>query len=194
MGDRIYSNKILEQKAKDIAFKSLFNLFPVNFCWMDSKGIVLGCNQRLIDFLKAKSFNEIIGRPTYEHCNPDAWINTQKVLNSGKTTEFEETHKNPDGTITHFLSVKSPMRSCTGEILGIVNIAIDITERVNHEKELQEAKEISEKANQEKTDFLLNMQHDLRTPFCGIVSVSEFLEHNELDPFKKSFLKDIKES
>jgi signal transduction histidine kinase len=59
------------------------------------------------------------------------------------------------------------------------------------EKELNLAKEKAELANQTKTEFIRNLEHDIRTPLSGIKSVTKYLETIETDPKKKEFLSDI---
>lgn len=44
-------------------------------------------------------------------------------------------------------------------------------------------------AEQAKAEFLMNMNHDIRTPFCGIISIFDSLHTRENDPEKKNWLK-----
>ena len=54
--------------------------------------------------------------------------NDSLVMGNGEVQVFEETVKLPEGTRT-FLSSKSPYRDQTGNIIGVIGIATDITER-----------------------------------------------------------------
>ncbi len=193
MNHKIYSNKTFQLKAKDIALDAIFNLFPVNFCWMDEKGYVLGCNQTLIDCFNINSFKDIIGKHTTEIASDTAWSNTQKVLASGESFVGEEIHLDKNFNTIYFLSMKHPMKDCGGDVIGVVNIAFDITERKTMEMNLRELKEAAELADKVKTEFLVNMRHDLKTPLSGIVTISEFLQNTESESTKKNYLQDIKQ-
>jgi len=192
MKHKIYCSKTFQVKAKDIALDSLFNLFPINFCWMDKNGYVLGCNQQVLDSQEIPSFTDIIGKHTKEIASESAWENTQKVIERGEPVTAEETHLRKDGSTLCFLSMKSPMKDCDGNIIGVVNIALDITERKSMEMNLRLLKEAAELADKVKTEFLTNMRHDLRTPLTGILSISEFLENGEIESSRKKYLKDIR--
>lgn len=52
----------------------------------------------------------------------------------------------------------------------------------------------AEMANQAKSDFISNMQHDLKTPFAGISAIAMILYEMETDVDKKSLLGDLLKS
>lgn len=178
-------------KAKEMAFEALFSLLPINFSWIDREGFLLGCNQYVLDYLGLPDFNSVVGKHTSVIASYEAWENTKKVILSGESMTFEEIHFNCNGGKIYFLSMKSPIKSSDGRVVGVVNIAIDISSRKLIEMELEHEKNIAQSANRAKTEFLLNMRHDIRTPFCGIIGISENLEFHETDIDKKEQLRDI---
>jgi len=52
-------------------------------------------------------------------------------------------------------------------------------------------KEQAEAASRAKTEFIRNMEHDIRTPFSGVWIIAEQLSSEETDPQKKEYLDDI---
>lgn len=189
--NEIYSAYTFQLKAEDVAFNAMFELFPINFSWMDTNGFILGCNQTVLNSLNLNTFFDIIGKHVKDVTSELVWENNKKVLVAGRSITFEEIQPCKDGSNKYYLSIKSPLKSCQGEIIGLVNIAVDVTQQKLLEMELEKAKEAAIVANNIKTEFLANMRHDLRTPLSGVLSISEFLHSNEQDENKKSLLKDI---
>jgi two-component system, cell cycle sensor histidine kinase DivJ len=64
----------------------------------------------------------------------------------------------------------------------IVAVTRDITERKAYERELIEARDLSEQANRAKSRFLANMSHELRTPLNAIIGFSEVMTHEMFGP------------
>lgn len=72
------------------------------------------------------------------------------------------------------------MRDRDGNITGYLAIAQDITERIEKDHALQEAKQFAEQANEAKSSFLANMSHEIRTPMNGIMGLCYMLEQQSM--------------
>ncbi len=57
---------------------------------------------------------------------------------------------------------------------------------IEQNKQLEETKDIANKANSAKTKFLSNMSHDIRTPINGIIGMLEIAENNPDDTEKQA--------
>ena len=56
------------------------------------------------------------------------------------------------------------------------------------EHELRQAKALAEQANVIKTEFMRNMEHDIRTPFNGVLAMASCLRDLETDVTKTAQL------
>lgn len=184
----------LFEYSRDICFESLFNLFHLNFLWVDDKGYVLGCNKEILDFFNMTDVNDIIGKHHLEFSSQSLWETTQEVIKTGNSITAEEILTKENGEPVYFLSMKSPIKAKDGKIIGAVILAVDITDRKKLEFELEKSLEAAQLSDKTKTQFLCNMRHDLRTPLSGILTISEFLESTEEDATKKQYLGDINKS
>jgi len=67
----------------------------------------------------------------------------------------------------------------------------DVTKNKQAEIELAKAKQIAEKANQFKSDFLSNMSHEIRTPMNAIVGLGYLALQTELSSQQQDYIKKI---
>lgn len=191
--------------GKDASFKksaiadnlvNIINCTPGSLYWKDRHGHYLGCNQFMVDTSGLKTVNDIVGKTDF-----DLWPdyaqkiseNDNQVMQTGETLFTEETVKIASGKLMYFTGVKMPLRDESNNIIGVIGNSLDITALKMAEEELKLAKDEAEKSNQLKTEFIRNMEHDIRTPFSGIYSMTKILEEQETDKEKKMWLSSIAE-
>ncbi|CAK0743920.1 two-component system, sensor histidine kinase [Gammaproteobacteria bacterium] len=92
---------------------------------------------------------------------------------------------NIGGDTRYFDSVKVPLRSSDGEIIGLVGISRDVTEMRRHEVALLQAKEAADAANIAKSRFLATMSHEIRTPMNGILGMAQILLAPNIREFER---------
>ncbi|MBO9667839.1 MAG: response regulator [Bdellovibrio sp.] len=70
----------------------------------------------------------------------------------------------------------------TSKDLTFVFVGTDITDRIQSEQALIEAREQAVKASQAKSEFLARMSHEIRTPLNAIIGITDILSESELKP------------
>lgn len=83
-----------------------------------------------------------------------------------------------------------------GKPYRLVGAHTDISHIKAYEEKLQKAKEVAEKANRAKTDFLAHMSHEIRTPLTAISGIAEIFEKHQdnLDPKQQQLVRTLNSS
>ena len=74
----------------------------------------------------------------------------------------------------------APIRNAENQIIGLIGISWDITERKFHEEVLKKSKEQAEAGTLAKNEFIASVSHEFRTPMNGILGLSEILRNSPL--------------
>jgi two-component system aerobic respiration control sensor histidine kinase ArcB len=117
----------------------------------------------------------------------------QEVMDMGitKITEHQIPISYSDRAYAIVRTEKSCLYDKNGNVAGVLGVAMDVTEQKILEEKLIAEKERAEQLNQAKTEFIRNMEHDIRTPFSGIYSLAEILQTQEKNPEKKQLINAI---
>jgi PAS domain S-box-containing protein len=81
----------------------------------------------------------------------------------------------PDGTRAVFMAYPTPMHDTSGQLVGGVNVLVDVTERRKAEEALRAAAEALAASNMVKDEFLGLVSHELRTPVTTIFGNAHLL-------------------
>jgi PAS domain S-box-containing protein len=112
----------------------------------------------------------------------------------GELVESEYRIRTPDGKEKWICDRAFPIRNPSGQVIRLVGIAEEITERKRYEAELISAREGAEAANQTKSRFLANMSHEIRTPMNGVIGMVQLLLESHLTPEQRRYATVAQES
>ena len=164
-------------------FLELLNQLPSYVFWKNADSVLLGCNTAFAQSLGYSSPEEIIGKTDYDFPTTAEESEAYRaddlaVMQSGiPKLNIEEPQTLANGEQRYLLTNKVPLYN-NERVVGVLGIYNDITELKKTQQALTKAKNAAETANKLKTEFIQNMQHDIRTPVSGLISGLEILQEH----------------
>lgn len=182
---RLANAEKIAKTDENFSLRNIIKLMPGNIFWKDIDGKYLGANNNVAKLLGLDSAEDIVGKRNrdimdtkYAH---DLDQFDKECIESGQGRYFEEPGFDLKNNPAIYFTQKLPLRNNQGQIIGLVGISMDITERKKIEQELQLAKEKAEASSQAKSQFLAVVNHELRTPLTGILGLIAMLKDGTPD-------------
>jgi PAS domain S-box-containing protein len=178
-----------ELRQKNAILDVINESAPTPIFVKDRQGRIIYANPATLAVL-GKPAAEVIGAQDRDlYPSPEdadrVMANDQRIMATGQMEVVEES---PDGVRT-FLGTKAPYYNEAGEVIGLIGIANEITDRVQIERdreriltEKQAALAESERVNRIKDEFLAVLSHELRSPLNPILGWTKLLQTGKLSP------------
>jgi PAS domain S-box-containing protein len=192
---RITAQKALEESES--RFRELYDDAPVGYHELDAQGRITRVNRKELEML-GYSAEEMIGHHVWSFVE-DPKKSRESVLAKLAGTvipkgSYERTYIRKDGSKLAVLVDEHIIRGQHGEVTSIRTTIQDITERIEAERALHEAKEAAEAATRAKSQFLAVMSHEIRTPMNGVIGMTDLLLTTDLSAEQREFVETVRSS
>ena len=206
-----YSAKLASQYSLSLIEASLDPLVTIS-----TEGKITDMNEALVS-ITGMTREELTGTDFFDYFTEPQKAREvyQEVFAKGSVADSPLTLRHMDGKLTDVLFNGSVYKDDSGNVLGVVIVARDVTDQKRIATELLEAKvfaelatEIAEEAKSKaesatriaieavkaKQQFLSNMSHEIRTPMNAIIGFTKVVLKTDLTVRQKEYLTAIKVS
>ncbi len=176
-------------------FQQLLEAAPDPFITVDVNGVLTLANaqaEKLFGYTKEEMIGSPLGMLLPIHLKDKHVALCDKFFRhpaSGPMGLGAVQARHADGTLIPVEITVSLIQ--TNQTMMAVTSIRDITEHIEAEQALAEAKEVAEAATQAKSDFLANMSHEIRTPMNAIIGMSHLALKTDLTPKQHDYVSKI---
>ncbi|RYX92724.1 MAG: response regulator [Comamonadaceae bacterium] len=189
-----YESRLKAESHDRAVLRSLLNSIPDPIFFKAPDGVYRGCNEAFAELL-GTTMKAVVGHTDRDLLDP-AWADEvgkidAEILSTLEKSSREDWRDYKDGRRELFETVKAPFWDQDGQLLGIMGIGRNITQRKRIEEHVRRAKELAEETTQAKSDFLANMSHEIRTPMNAIIGMSHLALKTDLTPRQRDYISKV---
>lgn len=186
-----------ELSNREASLKAIFNNVPFQMWLKDKDNKYIAVNKPFMDYFSINNEDDVIGKTALDLWDHEPAIHfieeDNAVMQNLETRSVEELidfkHKK-----VWFEIFRAPIIGQNGQLLGTTGIARDINSRKNADRDLKQAVQAAEKANEAKSKFLAIMSHEIRNPLNAVVGMVRMLHNAGITGPNSKLIENIKSS
>lgn len=166
---RLTENLLVRERA---FLDSMISTAPTIVLLLSPKGLIQQVNPYM-EQVSGFRADDLTGKDWFDTCLPD--VNREEARRLfGETMDrgFNSGNIYPlvtaDGELRQIEWMARTLVNGADEVIGLLNIGRDVTNQVEHESDLRQARREAEQANASKSRFLAAASHDLRQPLQSL--------------------------
>lgn len=176
----ILSNQLADCQDELHLFRSIVENIPDGIGLADLDGTITYTNASYRAMMRYQM--SMVGMSLYDaYMEPPEGLNT--IHDSAKSRGSWKgviPYRRSDGTMFSGQLSSFVLRDQHGHVRAFMDTIRDVTEHLEMEDALQQAKEAAEQASQSKSEVVANMSHELRTPLNAIIGITGLLCDTDL--------------
>jgi PAS domain S-box-containing protein len=177
LGSLEATQRLLRQREREAI--TLLDTIPAYAFFKDATGHYVVANQKFCDALH-HTREEVTGKTDYDFYPPERAQRYQAddkfVMEHAAAREVREETIGAEPNAVVLATHKVPLKDEHGQVIGLIGLSFDITERKRTAQELAVARDQALAALRFKSQLLANVSHDLRTPIGAILGFAEMLQ------------------
>ncbi|MEO8669070.1 MAG: diguanylate cyclase [Bauldia sp.] len=160
-----------EAAEANLMYRAVFDALPDPLNAKDASGKFLAANPATAALMLAGTADALIGRTDFDFYPVETARHFRddeiRIMAAGVATAIEQRLVHRDGTNGWLSTLKAPLRNHRGEIVGLLTLNRDITDRKRLEDEIAESRNRLSDALANMADGLVLFDRDRRLVFCN---------------------------
>ena len=189
----ITDRRQLEQQLRntELRMQDLADGVPGLFSFIDRDYRVVFMNSQYRQLL-GSSQEEVLGQHMASLVGEEEFQSRKPRYDAalaGETVHHEASRRMPGGESLYYAVTHQPYRDANGKIQGVMNLAINVTERRRFEEALQRKNKELARSNRDLEQFAYVASHDLKAPLRAIEVLVQWLQE-DLEDFEGGEVQD----